>query len=274
MLKIAVSLHSFEILFSIFLDNFLRDFISKFELTEDQFRRMIGLLDPTMFVLFHPGSGPISRHISAYDSMGNFARFQLAIVDFVDKHSLLVPIHCCLQLLVVFFFLVISLSFFFSFFSSNKEEFQADLEYTAASTSAEAEKELFSIDDAIVLFLLLAFVFTSYFGLFAIVLDTEYVEILTIAASLPVIMVVLFSVPVNLIFDFGLLFVAYLRGVANTSSFFFELVYDYIGIAAFFTRLGVQFVRLILMFVVYCMMHDAVMLQVIPTRSQVFGDSL
>jgi hypothetical protein len=67
--------------------------------------------------------------------------------------------------------------------------------------------------------------------------------------------------PVNLLFDFGLLFVLYLRGSSNTSSFLAELGYDYIGIIAFFTRLVVQFVRLVLMFVVYCMMHDTVMLQ-------------
>jgi hypothetical protein len=74
----------------------------------------------------------------------------------------------------------------------------------------------------------------------------------------------------NLIFDFGALFVAYLRGVVNTFSFFFfEVIYDYTGVAAFFTRLFVQAVRIILTFVVYCTMHDEVILHAIPLCSQV-----
>jgi hypothetical protein len=115
--------------------------------------------------------------------------------------------------------------------------------------------------------------FASYFGFFALVVDVNYVEFLTFFASVPFVVLILLLMPCNLILDFGTLFVAYLRGVANTSSFFFELVYDYIGIAAFFTRLFVQFVRIILMFVVYCMMHDAVILYVIPLKSQTAGDS-
>ena len=85
--------------------------------------------------------------------------------------------------------------------------------------------------------------------------------------------------PLNLLYDFGLLFPLYLRGSSNTSSFFAELVYDLIGIIAFFTRLVVQFVRIILMVVVYCMMHDMVILQEIshwfvPLSDDLFDDIL
>lgn len=273
MIRLAVSLHGFEFFVSSLLDGFLREFICKLELTEDQFRRVLGLLDPTLFIIFHPSSGSIAQHLTAQSSMGYFSKFQLSIVDFIERNSLLLPLHYGLQLFIASFFILLFIAFFVSFFSNNKEEFQADIDYSVANMSAEAEKELFSVDDATCLFLLLFFVFASYFGFFAIVLDTAYVEFLVFFAALPIVVVVLLLMPCNLVFDFGLLFVAYLRGVANTSSFFFELVYDYIGIAAFFTRLAVQFVRLVLMFVVYCMMHDTVVLQVIPLRSQVFGDS-
>jgi len=55
--------------------------------------------------------------------------------------------------------------------------------------------------------------------------------------------------------------------------FFFEVIYDYTGVAAFFTRLFVQAVRIILTFVVYCTMYDEVILHAIPLCSQVSGDS-
>lgn len=273
MIRLTFGLYGFEFFVNSILDNHLRGLLVKLELTEDQFRRIIGLIDPTMFALFHPSSGHISKNLNANLILRNFTKLQLAVMDFIEKNSLVVPLHYCFQLLAVFVILFTFFIFFCSFFSNNKEEFQADADYSIANMSAEAEKELFSIDDAICLFLLLFFVFAAYFGFFAIVIDTNYAEFLTLFAAIPFIIFILLLMPCNLIFDFGLLFVAYLRGVANTSSFFFELVYDYIGIAAFFTRLAVQFVRLALMFVVYCMMHDTVVLFTVPMRASVFGDS-
>lgn len=273
MVRLAHSLFGFELFISSLLDSFVKDFLVKFELTEDQFRRSISLLDPTMFTLFHPSAVAVSKNLHTCFFLRNFTKFHLAIIDFIEKNSLLVPMHYCFQLLLVFFILFLFFIFFCSFFSNNKEEFQADVDYAVANMSAEAEKELFAIDDATCLFLLLFFIFASYFGFFFVVIDINYVEFLTFFASIPFVVCILLLMPCNLVFDFGLLFVAYLRGVANTSSFFFELVYDYIGIAAFFTRLAVQFVRLILMFVVYCLMHDTVVLFYTPSRASVFGDS-
>jgi hypothetical protein len=273
MIRLAVTLHGFEFFVGSLLDFFLKNIVVNLELSENSFRKFLGLLDPNMCVLFYPNVSFLSFQVENFFFLESFSLFQLSIIDFLEKSSLLVPLHYCLQLSIVFFFFLIFLIFFLSFFSTNKEEIIADIEYSSANLSAEAEKELFSVDDATCLFLLLFFVFASYFGFFAVVVDINYVEFLTFFASLPFVALTLLLMPVNLLFDFGLLFVAYLRGVANTSSFFFELVYDYIGIAAFFTRLAVQFVRLILMFVVYCMMHDTVVLQVIPMRSQVYGDS-
>lgn len=266
MVYLIIGLHGFELFMSSIFENYLKDFLVKLELTEDHFRRMIGLLDPTMFALFHPDSVFISKNLNSNFVLHNSIKLQLALIDFMQKSLLIIPIQYGLQLLMVFAILFAFIVFFCSFFSNNKEELQADADYSVSNMSAEAEKELFAIDDATCLFLLLFFVFASYFGFFALVIDIEYVEFLTFFASIPFVVLILLLMPCNLVFDFGLLFVAYLRGVANTSSFFFELVYDYIGIAAFFTRLTVQFVRLILMFVVYCMMHDTVVLFTTPMR--------
>lgn len=273
MARLAFGLHGFEIFISSLLDSFVKDFLIKFELSEDQFRRSISLLDPTMFSLFHPNATAVSKSLNANFFLRNFTKLQLALIDLIEKNSLLLPLQYCFQLLITFYILFLFFIFYCSFFSNNKEEFQADIDYAAANMSSEAEKELFSIDDATCLFLLLFFIFASYFGFFFIVMDINYVEFLTFFASIPFVVVILLLMPCNLIFDFGLLFVAYLRGVANTSSFFFELAYDYIGIAAFFTRLTVQFVRLVLMFVVFCLMHDTVVLFYTPMRASVFGDS-
>jgi len=61
------------------------------------------------------------------------------------------------------------------------------------------------------------------------------------------------------LYDFGILYTAYLKGIAASSLPLLELLYDYIAILAFFVRLLVQGVRLILMFFTYAGMHDTIL---------------
>ena len=154
-----------------------------------------------------------------------------------------------------------------------KEEWAADVEYAISNTTVEAEKEIFAADDAVYLMLGFLFVFGAYFGFLALSQTTSISEASFFFWALPLIVVSLIFIPLNLLGDFGLLFLLYLRGASNTASFFFELAYDYIGVVAFFTRLVVQFVRLILMFVVYTMMHDTVLLQQVSHWFLPAGDS-
>jgi hypothetical protein len=71
----------------------------------------------------------------------------------------------------------------------------------------------------------------------------------------------LFGLPLNLLFDFGLSFLVFLRGGSASSSFILEVIFDYIGILAFFIRLTVQLVRLLVMFFIFSVMHDAVVIE-------------
>jgi hypothetical protein len=125
--------------------------------------------------------------------------------------------------------------------------------------STEAEKELFSIDDAFYLFGVILILAVSYFGFISVGVFFQYYDISFFLLALPILFITLVGIPLNLLFDFGLFFLLYLRGVATTKIILFELAYDYIGVIAFFTRLLVQFVRLILILVVYFMMHESVM---------------
>jgi len=138
----------------------------------------MGLLDSTMFVLFHPNLVSIAKNLSINFILRNFIKFQLAILDFLEKNLLIVPFHLGSQLMASAMLARIFITFFCSFFLKNKAEFQADADYSIANMSAEAEKELFAIDDATCLFLLLFFMFASYFGFLAIVVDVNYMEFL------------------------------------------------------------------------------------------------
>jgi len=70
---------------------------------------------------------------------------------------------------------------------------------------------------------------------------------------------IIFSIPTYLAYDFGIYFLGYLRGVGPSPVLANELMYDYIGFGAFFIRLAVQGVRLVLMFFTYMSMHDLIL---------------
>lgn len=60
-------------------------------------------------------------------------------------------------------------------------------------------------------------------------------------------------------YDFGIYFLAYLKGVGSSPVLIFELMYDYIAVIIFYTRILVQAVRLVLMIFTYASMHEYVM---------------
>lgn len=271
---VTQSVAGFELFIGVTYDQYLKDAFQMMELSEDNLRKYIASLDPTMFALFHPEFGYYKRtgHTSVIDQYS--ADFHFFLMDNIETYSLDIPMSIIFQLWTIVYFIVIFTSFFFAFFNSaNKEEWAADVEYAISNLTVEVEKEIFAADDAIYLILSLIFLFGAYFGFLALSYASTGSDASFFFWALPMIVLSLIAIPLNLLCDFGLLFLLYLRGASNTASFFFELAYDYIGVIAFFTRLVVQFVRLVLMFVVYSMMHDTVMLQQIAHWFLPAGDS-
>jgi hypothetical protein len=78
-------------------------------------------------------------------------------------------------------------------------------------------------------------------------------------------------IPAFLAYDFGLYFVAYLRGVGASPIILVELLYDYIAFAAFYIRLIVQNVRLILMIFTFAAFHETVITHGIE-KELIMGD--
>jgi hypothetical protein len=62
--------------------------------------------------------------------------------------------------------------------------------------------------------------------------------------------------------------------VGASSVLFVELMYDYIAFAAFFIRLLVQAVRLVLMIIAYSGMHDVVVLNTYNEKSTLQYDTI
>ena len=89
----------------------------------------------------------------------------------------------------------------------------------------------------------------------------------------PGIYYIIIFIPTLLLYDFGLFFISYLRGVGASSVILFELVFDYIAFLAFYIRLSVQGVRLILMIFVYVSLHDLILYYSVNPRLFLGNDS-
>jgi hypothetical protein len=278
--QIISQVSSIELVISVFYDAHIREIWVAFNSHDEYLYNYLSVIDYTLCLVYNPELQYV-REIESNDVFLNFAvNFRSFLYNNVKNYSLDVPMAIIVQLYLLVFFIFIFLSFFLSFFNnSHKEEWAADMDYALVNMSTECEKEIFAIDDAIYVVLTLIFFFGAYFGFIAFGLGFNVNDASFFFWALPVFIGSLIFMPLNLLYDFGLLFPLYLRGSSNTSSFFAELVYDLIGIIAFFTRLVVQFVRIILMVVVYCMMHDMVILQEIshwfvPLSDSLFDDIL
>ena len=60
-------------------------------------------------------------------------------------------------------------------------------------------------------------------------------------------------------YDFGILFTCYLKGVVPSLNIIFELIFDYVAVISYYVRVLTQAVRLGLMFGAYAGMHDFVL---------------
>jgi hypothetical protein len=85
---------------------------------------------------------------------------------------------------------------------------------------------------------------------------------------------VILCIPSFLAYDFGIFFLAYLRGVGAAPILIFELMYDYIAFVSFYIRLVVQGVRLVLMIFTYGGMHDVILFFNIDQKLIVGNDSI
>ena len=84
-------------------------------------------------------------------------------------------------------------------------------------------------------------------------------ELILVFYLLPGLYYIIIGIPTFLIYDFGIFFLMYLRGVGASSVLFFELMYDYIAVIIFYTRILVQGIRLILMIATYASLNDLIL---------------
>lgn len=162
--------------------------------------------------------------------------------------------------LLFIIFNLLFLIYYFSFFNSfYKEESFIDNDYLFSALLFESEKEIGSFDDIILSLIFLIFIFGWYFYIHCWSVISNNSDVTLIFFSFPFLYYIILSLPTYLVYNFGLYFVTYLRGSGTSSLILMELMYDYIAFLAFYIRLIVQNVRLILMISTYISLHDLIL---------------
>jgi hypothetical protein len=103
------------------------------------------------------------------------------------------------------------------------------------------------------------FIFGWFFIFNYITLLTTLGDVISIFLFLPALCYILIFVPIYLIWDYGMYFLTYLRGAGSTSSIIMEFVYDCIAFLAFFIRLSVQSVRLLLITLTFFSLYEFIL---------------
>lgn len=156
--------------------------------------------------------------------------------------------------LTIFSFLsLLAIVWFIDFFSRiNNKLFKNEKIFDDYNTNVnylvESEKELGSLDDMFLGISIFICIYGWFFGANFIFYSLNYSESYFIYVGFPILLLIVLGMPFNMIWDYGLTFVTFLRGSSNTTIFSLEFMYDLLATAIMFIRLVVQNVRYLLMF--------------------------
>lgn len=252
---------SFQLFWSFILDSYIVSELICNHYDEYWYRTMLASRDISLLPLYHPEFTLISAQCSESYIAKYMTSFNLALRELIETERLITPISTILDFLFLVLIISIFISFYFSYFTTPvKEEVTIDYDYMAASGTVEAEKEITGFDDMLMGLIIVLYLVGWYFYVHCWATVSTLPELMLLFYLLPGLVFLIIFIPLNLIYDFGALFLCYLRGVGATPLVLYELMFDYIGALIFGVRILVQGVRIILMIFTYASMHDLVML--------------
>lgn len=151
-----------------------------------------------------------------------------------------------------YFFAALFVVYFFSNIMKVRYQYGFNFYFTYFKTLADlGEQEYGSYDDYKFFVFFLVQMFVWYCWVFFVgytfsVQSESKLVLLTLS-----IMITILSIPVRLLWDFGLAFGMYVRGAASSSNLVVEAFFDIIGVIIIFTRFIVQNIRFLLVFVAF-----------------------
>ena len=192
------------------------------------------------------------------------------IVPYISKIRFLVELETSNENVILIPFILLDLlwkiallglfiSFLMHWYNVSANSNNVDSDFLVNSLTIESEEEIASIDDTVILLVVVFFIFGWFFFFNYLNILTFLGEVMFIFLFLPLLMYILFLIPIYLLFDYGMHFLTYLRGAGSTSSLIMEFIYDCIAFLAFFIRLSVQNVRLLLITLTFFSLYEFVL---------------
>lgn len=250
----------FTLFWAVILDTyFINQFFNLFY-NNDWYRNILISKETSLLFIYHPEMLFVNLEYLNYLYNNNLSTIFISIIENNIAESFLTPIMNFFQILGLIYFISIFINFYFSYYnSSTKEESLIDSDYLTSSLLTESEKEIGAMDDMLLALMVLVYIFGWYVYVYVWTLLSTFPEIAMVFYLFPFLYYIIISMPTYLIYDFGLYFLVYLRGVGTSSLLLMELMYDYIACIAFYVRLLVQGVRLVLMIFTYISLHDLIL---------------
>lgn len=249
-----------QLFWSVMLDSYIITNLFQLSLTDEWVRSYMSGKDSALFVIYHPEVIFFKNQILNNYFFESLSDINISAIQYLDSQSLLSPIMLFPQLLFIAYMGFLFVAFYFSFYSSSsKEESTVDADYLSASITVESEKELGSIDDILMPSIVIIYTFGWYFYLYCWNLFSCAPELALAFFFFPLLYYTILNTPTFLLYDFGILFTCYLKGIAPSPNLLFELMFDYVSVISYYVRILTQAVRLALMFSAYAGMHDYIL---------------
>jgi hypothetical protein len=158
---------STQLFWSIILDNYVIDSIIQLKFSDEWVRGFISGKESSLFVVHHPETLFIKNQINNNFLNSFLTNTNISIIQYLDNQSLSSPVMLLPQLLFISYMFFFFISFYFSFYSSSsKEESTIDADYLSASLTVESEKEIGSLDDILMPFIIIIYTFGWYFYIY------------------------------------------------------------------------------------------------------------
>jgi len=251
---------NFQLFSSYFLDLYIYSSLIKFPYFDEWFNNIFCSKEMSLIYIYHPELIFFKFNIFLNLYNNNFNEIYFNIYSLLDSEIFFNPVFLVIQLIAMIFFCFLFISFYFSYFNTSlKEDNQNDVDFLLNSLTVESEKEISSFDDMILAAIVLVYIFGWYFYIHCWSILSILPELVLVFYLLPALYYIIVGIPTFLMLDFGIFFLAYLKGVGGSKIFFVELMFDYISVVIFYTRILVQGIRLVLMIATYAGMHDVVL---------------
>lgn len=256
----SLQLSSLQLFWAVILDNYMISNLLQLSLTDEWVRSYMSGKESALLLIHHPEIIFFKNQIFNNYFFDFLTDINISAVQHLDFQLLLSPTMLFPQLLFIGGLGFLFISFYFSFYSSSsKEETTVDADYLSASLTIESEKELGSIDDILMPSIVIIYTFGWYFYLYCWNLFCCAPELALGFFFFPLLYYTILNTPTFLLYDFGILFTCYLKGVVPSLNIVFELIFDYVAVISYYVRVLTQAVRLGLMFGAYAGMHDFVL---------------